>query len=250
MKKTVLLLVIIHILFSCTGKTKNNVVDLEDTTNDSVPEKWTYLFDGSSTDGWRAYNGDSLPSTWYIENGVLRLRKNLSDKDNHSLGVDIIYTKESFDKFELVWDWKISEGGNSGILYHVQEGNWNPSDVAPEYQLLDDGSWEVLNQTKLEEWHKTGADYAMYAPNDEKRTILPAGVWNNSKILFIKYCVEHWLNGKKVLSFVPWSEDWFERKNDGKWKEYPMYGSFKDGFVVIRDYNSPISFRSIKIRNR
>ena len=120
--------------------------------------------------------------------------------------------------------------------------------MSPEYQLLDDLKWEEINNATLEEWQKTAADYAMYTPDNDVKVVTPAGEWNTSRIRFTPELVEHWLNGNKVLSFVPWSEDWYKRKAVGKWKDYPDYGKFKTGYIGLQDHDSPLWFRNIKIK--
>jgi Domain of Unknown Function (DUF1080) len=211
-------------------------------------EDWIPLFDGTTTDGWRAYNGDALPPQWVIENGTLTFDTAKKTEAEHQGGKDIIYAKEEFDNFELYLEWKIPAGGNSGIFYHLKEGYDGPYHVAPEYQLLDDLGWEAINKSKLEDWQKTAADYAMYTPDPNEKIIKPAGEWNSSKIKFTPELVEYWLNDKKVLSYVPWSADWNDRKNRGKWKDFPNYGKFKTGFIGLQDHDSPLWFRNIKIR--
>jgi hypothetical protein len=159
-----------------------------------------------------------------------------------------MYAAEEFDNFELYLEWKLPPGGNSGIFYHLKEGYGSPYEVAPEYQLLDDLQWEAINNATLEDWQKTAADYAMYPADTLQKTVKPAGEWNTSRILFTPERVEYWLNGKQVVSFVPWSEDWYERKAAGKWKDVPDYGKFKSGYIGLQDHDSPLWFRNIKIR--
>ena len=77
---------------------------------------------------------------------------------------------------------------------------------------------------------------------------MPPGEWNSSRIIFTPEKVEHYLNGVKVLEFVPWSEDWHERRNSGKWKDYPDYGVAKSGLIAIQDHGSPCWFKNIQIR--
>ena len=218
------------------------------TEPETTTEEWIYLFDGSSTEGWRAYNGEVLPPQWIIKNGALTFDTEKRLESDKQGGKDIIYAKEEFDNFELYLEWKLSEGGNSGIFYHLKEGYSSPPEIAPEYQLLDDLKWEEINNAVLQDWQKTAADYAMYIPDKNVKITKPAGEWNTSRIIFTSELVEHWLNGKKVLSFVPWSEDWKERKNKGKWKDYPNYGTSKTGFIGLQDHDSPLWFKNIKIK--
>jgi len=210
--------------------------------------EWINLFDGKTTDGWRVYNGEEIPKKWTVVDGNLTFDTELKLEDDFSGGGDIIYFKEEFENFELFVEWKLPKGGNSGILYHVKEGYNSPFDVSPEYQLLDDDGWEEINNAKLEQWQKAGADYAMYTPDDNKKKLNPAGEWNSSKIVYTEKKVEHWLNGELILSFVPQSEDWYQRKNSGKWKDYPDYAKFKRGYIALQDHDSPIWFKTIKLR--
>ena len=214
----------------------------------AVDNGWITLFDGSSTAGWRAYNGDSLPPQWVIKDGTLTFDSELRTEANRKGGNDIIYGAEEFENFELYLEWKIPEGGNSGVFYHLKEGFNSPPEVSAEYQLLDDLKWEEINNAKLEEWQKTGSDYAMYEADAEQKIIKPAGEWNSTRIIFTPEKVEHWLNGKKVVSFVPWSEDWYQRKSKGKWKDAPNYGKFKTGYIGLQDHDSPLWFKNIKIK--
>lgn len=224
------------IISSCKNETNNEI------------KEWIYLFDGTTTDGWRGYNGDELPPQWVIKDGILTFDTNKRTESNYQGGKDIIYAKEKFDNFELYLEWKLPEGGNSGIFYHLKEGYKGPYEISPEYQLLDDLKWEEINNAKLEDWQKTAADYAMYAPDENNKIIKSAGEWNTSRILFTPNSVEYWLNGKKVVSFVPWSKDWQDRKNNGKWKGFPDYGTSKTGYIGLQDHDSPLWFRNIKIK--
>ena len=108
--------------------------------NKKPSEEWVSLFDGTSTTGWRAYNGEAMPPGWGIEDEILTFRteKILEQDYDYKGSRDIIYGAEEFDNFELYVEWKIPPGGNSGIFYHVKEGYPGPPVVAPEYQLIDD----------------------------------------------------------------------------------------------------------------
>ena len=175
----------------------------------SEDKEWIYLFSDKYSSYWKAYNGDTLPKKWKITNNILTF-----DTD----------------------------------FYHLKEGFEETSEVAPEYQLLDDDGWEEMNKAKLSPWQKAGADYAMYPPDIEVKKLYPSGEWNSTKIIFTEKKVEYWLNEQKILSFSPWSQDWYERKKNGKWKDSKFYGRFKKGYIGLQDHNSSISFRNMKIR--
>ena len=231
-KKYTLLFIII-LLTACSSKKDSD---------------WIYLFDGETTDGWRAYNGETIPDKWAAVDGNLTFDTELKLEEEWSGGGDIIYHKEQFEYFELYLEWKLPKGGNSGVFYHVQEGYNAPYEISPEYQILDDDGWEEINNAKLESWQKSGADYAMHEPNINNKSLNPAGEWNSSRIIYTKEKAEHWLNGKLLLSFVPYSEDWYSKRNSGKWDDFPDYGKFKNGYIALQDHDTPIWFRNIKIK--
>lgn len=201
---------------------------------------WKLLFDGKTLDGWRDYNGTSLTEPWHVVDGCIQAKGEGSD------GSGYIVTDKEYDNFELSWDWKLSKGGNSGMLYHVVERPQFkvPYLTGPEYQLIDEANFPE----KLEDWQKLGVDYAMYLPDTAAMKVNPAGEWNNSKIVFDNGHVEHWLNGEKILQFEAWSDDWFERRNSGKWTNAPEYGMSRRGVLCLQDHGYPASFRNIKIK--
>jgi len=216
--------------------------------NTNNNQDWIYLFDGKSTDGWRAYNGETIPKKWAVIDGNLTFNTELKLEEDWKGGGDIIYYKEQFESFELYLEWKLPKGGNSGVFYNVQEGYEAPYAVSPEYQLLDDNGWEELNNATLESWQKAGADYAMYEPDLSKKKLNPAGEWNNSRIIYTPEKAQYFLNGELLLEFVPYSEDWYERRNSGKWDKFPDYGKYKKGYIALQDHDTPIWFKNIKIK--
>ena len=210
--------------------------------------EWIDLFDGKSTDGWRAYNGKEIPQKWAAVDGELTFDTDLKLEDEWKGGGDIIYYMEEFEYFELYLEWKLPKGGNSGVFYNVQEGFQAPYAISPEYQLIDDLGWEEINNAKLEEWQKAGANYAMHEADLSKKQLNPAGQWNSSRILYTAKKVQHWLNGELLLEFEPYSKEWLLKRDSGKWDDYPDYGKFRKGYIALQDHDSPIWFRNIKIR--
>jgi hypothetical protein len=233
----------------------------EEEVKNELESEWTYLFDGTSLDGWRGYGMDALPPGWTIKDSTLTFDTELGLEQDYTGGKDIIYGAEEFDNFELYLEWKLPKGGNSGIFYHVKEGYEGPPVVSPEYQLIDDENYATIHDLTaynsqfgaeqpelLQDWQKTGADYAMHTADESQKELHPVGEWNSSKIVFTPEKVEHWLNGKKLLEFVPWDEAWQEKKNSGKWDNAPDYAKYKSGFIALQDHASPIWFRNIKIK--
>jgi hypothetical protein len=245
-----------YFLIACDSKNASN--EQKDTTqNPKTEEKiektadntltqaeidagWKLLFDGKDTQGWRSFNQEKL-NGWVVEAGTFKALGKGGDT-----GGDIVYGAEPFENFELVLEWKIAKGGNSGIFYHVQEGKEYKAayETAPEYQLIDDLDFPE----KLEDWQKLGADYAMYPADATKKIVKKAGEWNSTRIVFTPQKAEYWLNGEKVVSFEPWSAEWNKRKNEGKWKEFPNYGLAKKGLIGFQDHGSEVWFKNIKLK--
>ncbi|MEM9362076.1 MAG: DUF1080 domain-containing protein [Bacteroidota bacterium] len=262
MNRILLGLTLLIALCSCKTERKTKGTTSKVDEEKAIAGDWIYLFDGTSTQGWRAYNGETLPPGWTIKDNTLTFDTKLGLEQNYKGGKDIIYGAEEFDNFELYVEWKLPEGGNSGIFYHLKEGYDGPPEVAPEYQLIDDENYAKIHDLtayntslgytekpgELKPLQKTASDYAMHPADPLKKKLNPVGEWNSSKIVFTPEKVEHWLNGEMVLSFVPWDEAWYEKKNSDKWKNSADYGKYKKGYIGLQDHASPIWFRNIKIK--
>jgi hypothetical protein len=199
---------------------------------------WKLLFDGKTTAVWRNFGKNTLNEGCEVKNGNLFI----SGKGGE-MGGDIL-TTEQFEDFELYLEWAISPGGNSGIFFHVlEDGYTGPYETGQEYQLIDDDGFPE----KLEEWQKTGADYAMHLASD--KTLKPVGEFNSSRIKVRNGIVEHWLNEKMILTYELWTDEWKALVQKGKWKDYPAYGLARKGYIGLQNHGSEIQFRNIKIRD-
>ena len=192
--------------------------------NSSKDSEWIYMFDGKTTDGWRGYNKETLPKKWEVINGELTFNTELKLEKDWDGGNDIIYYKEQFENFELYLEWKLPKGGNSGVFYHVQEGYNAPHNISPEYQILDDDGWEEINNAKLKNWQ------------------------TSSRIIHDNNKVEHWVNGKIILSFFKDSDDCNKKRNSEIFRDKTDYGKFKKGYIALQDHDTPIWFRNIRIK--
>jgi hypothetical protein len=223
------------LIAGCSAQDQDNTLSSKEKK-----EGWKLLFDGQTTNGWRGYNSAEMPAAWKAVDGTL-----MSSGEGGDIGGDVI-TNEKYENFDLKMDWKLSPEGNSGILYHVVEAPELKATYfsGPEYQLIDDigfpGGVTPLNST--------GADYAMTPADTTQKILNPIGEWNSSRIVFDQGKVTHYLNGKKVVEFTAWTEQWVEKVNKGKWKNYPAYGKAKIGFIGLQDHGSKIWFKNIKIK--
>jgi hypothetical protein len=205
---------------------------------------WELLFDGSTLNGWKRYNADTIGPLWTVKDSMIVCNgEGLTEGTKKNGGS--LTTIRKFSNFELSVDWKISPGGNSGILYHVVE---NPQykheyETGPEYQLLDDLGWK----DKMTPAQAAGSNYDMYAAPADKK-LMPVGEWNVSKIMYNNGHVEHWLNGIKTVEFEEGSDDYETRYKKSKWIKYPGWNKSKTGNIALQDHGASVYFRNIKIK--
>jgi hypothetical protein len=203
-------------------------------------EGWVLLFDGKTMNGWRDYQGKDVQGFWKVEDGLLASMGQGSDSTGY------LISDAQYENFILTFDWKIEEGGNSGVFYHVVERPLfkAPYLTGPEYQVIDNLGFPQ----KLEEWQQVGADYGMHPPVKINNIVKKAGKWNSSKIIFDNGHVEHWLNGAKVVEFEAWSDDWFERKEKGGKVTAPEYGLARYGHFAIQNSPARVCYKNVMLK--
>lgn len=196
--------------------------------------KYEVLFDGENLNQWRGYGGDEIGAGWKIVDDTLMF-------DGESGGGDIV-TKSAYGNFELVFDWKVAEGANSGVMYRVSLGDPAPYFSGPEYQILDDDR----HADGRKELTSAGSLYAMYVPENKKLNAV--GEWNSAKIILKGNHVEHWLNGEKVVDAELHSKDWNERLAASKFKDWEKFGKNEKGHIAFQDHGDQVWYRNILIR--
>ena len=222
------LLLLLLLAFTATATAGDN-----ELTDAEKSGGWKLLFDGRDASAfWRGYKKDTLPAEWIVEGGTL-IRKG---------GGDII-TKEKFDSFELSIEWKISPGGNSGILFKVQETGAKPWNTGPEAQIQDN--------TAGHDPQKAGWMYALYAANVD--TTKPVGEWNHfilkcQRTAAGTYQCEHTMNGTKYVAYEIGSADWNEKVAKSKFGKFPEFAKSAKGHICLQDHGNEVAFRNIRIR--
>ena len=206
---------------------------------------WKLLFDGKTMNGWRGAYMDSLPKKgWEARDGMLIV--NESGGGEASFGGDIVTIGE-YSSFELVVDFKLTEGANSGIKYFVIEAQPKTPGSAKglEYQVLDDAKHP---DAKLGiNGNRTCASLYDLMPATNKK-MNPMGDWNHAKIVVKGKHVEHWLNGIKVLDFERGGKEFLAHKAESKFKDIPGFGEYPKGRILLQDHGNQVFFRNIKIR--
>ncbi|MDP0491281.1 MAG: DUF1080 domain-containing protein [Verrucomicrobiota bacterium JB023] len=192
-------------------------------------EEWRSLFDGETLTGWTNPKGEpAKEGGWIAKDGVL-YRK--------SLAGDLL-TKERFRDFEFSFEWKISEGGNSGVKYRVREDR-----LGLEYQILDDEKHP--DGKKLS--RQSAALYDLKATIADKG-LKPPGEWNKGRILVRDGVVKHYLNGKLVVELAIPSEEWEQRYAESKYTKHEGFGLNEEGRILLQDHRDDVWFRHLKIR--
>lgn len=214
-------------------------------TKKEQKQGWELLFDGKTFDGWRQCNATAMASNWEIDDNAMKVYTAPGKKKGHGGNGDILFYKKEYKNFELSIDWKTEKAGNSGIFYYVREVPGKPIYyAAPEVQVLDNVD---ASDNKIDS-HLAGSLYDIL-PADPK-TVKPAGEWNTCVIKVKNGKAEHWMNGKKVVSYKLWTPEWDAMVAKSKFKSFPGWqeGISKQGYIGLQDHGYDIWFRNIKIR--
>ena len=221
--------------------TKNRLLHAE------AENGWKLLWDGQTTDGWRGAKFDRFPKNgWSMQDGELVVLA--SGGAESAAGGDIV-TIENFEDFELVLEFKITKGANSGIKYYVDtELNKGPgSAIGLEFQILDDARHPDAKLGNHKGSRTVGSLYDLIEASPEKH-INPIGKWNQARIISSANHVEHWLNGKKVLEFERGSPEFRKLVAESKYKDWPNFGEAESGPILLQDHGDRVAYKNIKIR--
>jgi hypothetical protein len=227
---------LLSLLLICSAAAPGVAADAEanQLTAAEREEGWKLLFDGKdASQHWRGYKSETLPAGWVVEDGAL-VRK--------SGGGDIV-TKEQYESFDFSVDWQIAEGGNSGVMFKVQETEGAPWTTGPEAQIQDN--------VKGRDPQKAGWLYQLYPAKEDATK--PAGEWNTFRLKCQKtgsgtYRCEHWMNGTKYTEYEIGSDDWKEKLAKSKFKDFAQFAKADKGHICLQDHGDRVAFRNLKIR--
>ena len=207
-------------------------------TADEQKAGWKLLFDGETLSGWHNFKKEGVRAGWQVQDGTLACvdPKNAGD----------IVTTDKFGAFELCLEYNISEGGNSGIIFHVTDEEGAVWATGPEIQLQDN---ENAHDPQLCGWL-----YALYQPADDPKTGKPIdatkhfGEWNQVRIIISPAKCEHYVNGVKYLEYVIGSDDFNARVAKSKFGGMKRFAKADSGYIALQGDHGKVSFRNIKIR--
>jgi len=225
-----------------SGKMKHKVDNT--LTKAEINEGWKLMFDGKSTNGWHTYGKETIGSAWQVKDNTLML--DASNKQDWQVkgGGDIIFD-EQFDNFIFQVDWKISKGGNSGIMLYINEDKAKfefPWNTGPEMQILDNGAHADAKIYK----HRAGDLYDLIPSSKEMAK--PPMEWNHVEIKSINGKLDFFLNGQNVVSVQMWGDEWKKLILGSKFKDMEGFGTYKLGKIGLQDHGNDVWFKNIKIR--
>lgn len=199
---------------------------------------WRSLFTGRDFTGWRNFKAEGVKPQWVIDDGAMHL--------TGGGGGDLVTTEEFDGPFEFEIEWKISPGGNSGIMYFVNETPKAKTtyQTGPEMQVLDD---DGHSDGKIPN-HRAGSLYDFQVP--PAGAVKPVGEWNKARVVFTGERLEHWLNGVKVADAPYGNAEWKAMVAASKFKTMPEFGLVSKGRIALQDHGDKVWYRSARIRAR
>lgn len=230
----------------CIQVTVGNARTNEITSNEgyTATNEWQPLFKtASDTVHWTSIRKTPFPNDgWQINEQELILLPGRK-------GGDII-TKRKYADFELKLEFKMTRLVNSGIKYFVHQMKNNENGktewIGFEYQIIDDFHQDEIRGFD-DEKGSTAALYLLYAPTEDK-DLKPLGTWNSMRIRVQGTKVEHWLNDEMVVSIDIDSQEFKNRVQETKFKNYNDFGKKRDGYILVQDHGDQIHYRNIMIK--
>lgn len=227
------------------GTTLCNAQPPNTLTQSEKKSGWVLLFDGKTTNGWRgAYSTEFPRNGWVVKDG--ELRGELSTGAESGDAGDIV-TMKKYKNFELVFDWKLGKGGNSGVKYFIEERLPKPekgSQAGYEYQLIDDANY-IYDEKPLPQDLKTASIYDVVPARKPDAKV---EVWHSSRIVVNGNHIQHWLDGQKVLDIDRNTEVFKQGVRNSKFKEYLEFASIPEGHLLLQDHGHSVAFKNIKLK--
>lgn len=243
MKKIIVSVAFVLFFVSCKQE-KKEISEAKVEEIETTESEWEILFDGTSLNKWKEFQSDAISDAWKIDGDAMVYTPPAKRKrhENHDL-----VTKDEFTNFVLSLDWKISEAGNSGVFWGVNEDTIFRTgyQTGPEIQILDN---DKHPDAKAGTTHQAGALYDMVSP--AKNVTKPIGEWN-TMVITVNH-KEHKgsviLNGTEMVTFPVANKEWDTMVSKSKFAGWEGFGKFTTGKIGLQDHGNVVAFRNIKIK--
>jgi hypothetical protein len=236
MRKTAIIIVLLFFVTTIIAQKHNSL------TRKEKKQGWKLLFDGKTTAGWHTYLRDTVGSKWQVRDGAI-----IFDTSKPRSGGGDLVTNEEFENFELLLEWKISKGGNSGIIFNIQEDKKFPATylTGPEMQVLDN----INASDNKKQNHLAGCLYDMAGDSTVSKP-KPVGEFNQVRILQNKGHLTLWLNGIKTYEGQIGSEQWNSLVAKSKFADatFTNFAKLAKGKIALQQHPGSSEWRNIKIR--
>ncbi len=253
-------LAVAALLSSCWGNGAKKDVEAAEEAVVADAANVVSIFNGTDFTGWKGYNRSDIPAKWIVEDGCIKFNGSGEGEGQRRDGGDIIYATP-FKNFKFTFDWKISEGGNSGVFFYGKEIEGQPIYIsAPEYQVLDN---ERHPDAKLgvDGNRQSASLYDMLPAKPQNAK--PAGEWNTGAIMVYQGTVVHYQNGEAVVEYHLWTPEWTALIENSKFQTGNPYwadsanllinlgkdaeGNLVGGYIGLQDHGNDVWFRNLKV---
>lgn len=209
------------------------------------------IFNGVDTTGWRGYGRENFPTSWHVEDSCLHFVPG-SGED-----ADVIFA-HNFQNFDVQFDWKVSEGANSGFFYMGKEDKKDDGSLewlfvsTPEYQILDNVNHPDA-KLGVDGNRQSASLYDLIPANPQNSK--PFGEWNTARVVVNNGKVAHYQNGEKVLEYEMWTPEWTEMLQNSKFNEKDLPAAFRllqdkhPGFFAFQNHGDEVWFKNIRVKN-
>lgn len=199
---------------------------------------WQTLFNGKNLDGWHSYLKDKPGTAWKVDQGAILL-----DPGPGKTAGDLV-TQDSYENFDLEFEWKISEEGNSGVIFDIHEDpRFKQSYLTgPEFQVLDNEKAEDNKKAN----HLAGSLYDLIAA--DPKAVHPVGQWNKSRIRLDHGHLTFWMNGQQVVDTQLWNDAWNKLVAQSKFADWKEFAQYHKGKIALQDHGHKVWYRNLRIR--
>jgi hypothetical protein len=246
LKRLFAICIIVNVFYACSSTKSQSAAqqsfsEPNKLTNKEKKDGWVLLFDGETTNGWHGYNKSTIPAIWKVVDGAIML----DPKSRVRGGGGDIVTDQEFENYEFATEWRITEGGNSGIIFNIKEDKKYPNSYTTgiEMQVLDN----IKASDNKKPNHLAGLLYDL-SGTPELSKPKPIGEWNKVRIIQKNGHLTFYFNDVKTLDIQQGSEEWKALVANSKFKTWKDFAATPKGKIGFQDHGHEVAFRNVKIK--